>query len=308
MIGVAPSLIASKGHAGRQAYTTAFKEYYDNGGDKDASALVQARKEVLGGGGFTTDDLASLEISVMIAATANSNPTLFWFLSYIYSNPGYLAMLREEVALAIAVEGSRVIFDVQYLLKDCPLLVASWQEVLRTKATTISSRIITEDTLLNDQYLLRKGGVVQLVSTPNHTSNEIWGEDANQFNPARFLKSSQDHLDRDVRKNRRDGYTPFGGGSSLCPGRNFVTMEILGAVATFVTGYDITKPDGSLLEMTKHKEIPFGAQIRHAEKDPQIRVTRRKEWVGKTWHYEVGDGVGEGSAGLAFNAVVNHVH
>lgn len=305
MLGVAPSIIAAKAHAGREAYNVAFEEYYRTGGDLDASELIKGRKEVLGGAGFTSKDLASFDISIMLAATANSNPALLWFLSYVYSNPAYLASLREEVERAVSVDREQAKIDVSYLLKECPILVASWQEMLRTRSVTISSRIVLEDTLLNDQYLLRKNGVIQLVSGPNHSSTQIWGPDAGEFNPSRFLKSTQDNISRENRKQRRDGYTPFGGGSSLCPGRNFVTMEILGVVATFIVGYDITAEDGALLQVPDHKEIAFGAQIRQVSKDPKVRITRRKGWAGKKWLYDVGNGVGEGSAGLAFNSVSN---
>jgi len=305
MIGVAPKYIAAKGYNAREAYTKAFSEYYKNGGASQASALIKERIATLCDiGGFTTDELASWDISIMLASSANSNPTLFWFLSYIYSNPTFLTTLREEISRAIRITDTSVTFDVSFLLKDCPILVASWQEVLRTRAVTISSRFVMEDTLLADQYLLRKGGVIQLVSSTNHQSSQIWGPDAASFNPSRFLPPTTDSLPKAVKKDRRDGYTPFGGGSSLCPGRNFVTMEVIGAVALFVTGYEIEKEDGGLLEVAEIKENPFGAQIRQAKKDPRVKVRRRAEWAGKKWCFDVGDGVGEGSSGLAFNAAL----
>ena len=81
-------------------------------------------------------------------------------------------------------------------------------------------------------------------------------------------------------------------------------MEVIGAVALFVTGYEIEKEDGGLLEVAEIKENPFGAQIRQAKKDPRVKVRRRAEWAGKKWCFDVGDGVGEGSSGLAFNAAL----
>lgn len=308
MVGAVPSLIAGRALAARNAYTKAFTEYYRKGGIEQASALIKGRKDVLGGAGFSDEDLASFDISIVLAATSNSNPSIMWFLCYIYSDAKYLASLREEILPAIKVSDDQVLFDVSYLLKGCPLLVASWQEMLRTRSVTTSSRIVMEDTLLNDQYLLRKGGVLQLVSARNNASTDIWGSDVADFNPSRFMKQSQENLSRETKKQRRDGYTPFGGGSSLCPGRNFVTMEILSTVATFVMGYDIVNVDGSQIKSPNHKPVDFGVQIRIPDRDPKVVVSRRKGWAGKKWVYDVGDGVDHGSENLVFNAAPAQAH
>lgn len=302
MIGILPKYIAPKGYAARETFANAFKAYYAAGHLKDTAQFARSRVDILHKAGFSYDEIASWDVSIMLASSANSNPTLFWFLTYIYSNPTFLTALRNEISQAVNIDGDEVTFDVPALLKECPLLVASWQEVLRTRSVTISSRVVTEDTLLNNQYLLRKGAVLQLVSPTNHTSSQIWGPNAADFDPSRFTSTTTSSLDKDTRKQRRDGYTPFGGGSSLCPGRNFVTMEVLGTVALFVIGYEIEKEDGGVIEMVDHKENPFGAQIRLPKWDPRVRVKRRSEWTGKKWRFDVGNGVGEGSAGLAFNA------
>ena len=52
----------------------------------------------------------------------NVVPTVFWMLSYIYSDPDLLQALREEVAFL----GNPL--DVTKL-RSCPLLISTFQEI-----------------------------------------------------------------------------------------------------------------------------------------------------------------------------------
>lgn len=300
MMNVAPSFIASKGHIGRQAYATAFQKYYREGGHKKTSGLATARFETLCGGGFTTDDVGSFDIGIMLAASMNSNPALFWLISYIFSDPELLAEIRRETASAVSVSDKEATIDVSQLLKACPLLTSCMQEMLRVMDATVSSRVVIEDTLLNDTYLLRKGGIIQLVCEPMHHSSSIWGEDSHLFNARRFVKASQDKLSKESRKSQKNGFTPFGGGASLCPGRHFATMEIVGVAATMVLGYEITMQDGSPLKMPKPMKQAFAVQIKHVEGDVGVTIKRREGWEGLEWVYDVGAGDVEGGEDLAF--------
>jgi cytochrome P450 len=228
----------------------------------------------------------------MLGASMNSNPALYWLLSFVYSDAELLEVIREEVLATVRVDGDEARIDIPKLLKDCPVLVSSWQEMLRIRAATISSRTVMEDALLDGKYLLKKDGVIQIVMGTMHTSPEIWGSDALRFDAKRFLKSVQDNLSKEQRKQRRDGYNPFGGGASLCPGRHFVTMELLGAVATLVVGYDITKQDETPLEVLSTKKQTFGVQVKLMEGDLGVKIVRRKDWVGKRWTYDIENTIG----------------
>lgn len=302
MVNVAPSIIASKGHSARQAYAAAFQKYYREGGHKKTSGLITARFDTLCGGGFTTDDVASFDIAIMLAASMNSNPAIFWLISYIFSDPELLAEIRKEVATTVSVSGKQATIDVPQLLRACPLLTSCLQEMLRVMDTTVGSRVVSEDTLLNDTYLLRKGGIIQIVCGPMHHSSSIWGDDSHLFNARRFLKVTQDNLSKESRKSRKNGFTPFGGGASLCPGRHFAAMEILGVAATMVLGYEIAMQDGSLLKMLKPKKQGFAVQVKHADGDVGVAIKRREGWEDLEWVYDFSTGDTEGSEELAFTS------
>lgn len=291
-----PSLTIPSGVRARNAFRSGFKSYYDRKHDRHASALIRGRREVLCGGGMTTDDLATFEIGIVMAAAMNSNPGIFWLICFIFADPSLLADIRKEISSIVEVktgaDGSKqACMDFDSLQKCCPLLVSTWQETLRLTDAPINSRIVLEDTMLNNTYLLKKGSVIQMPCGPMHTSSSIWGSDSNSFDATRFLKTNQDKLERGQRKSQKMGFAPFGGGAVLCPGRHFATMEILGAAATLAVGYEIRIKDGGVFRLPKMKKQGLGVQVKHPQDDIKVLIRRREEFEGCKWTYYFGEGL-----------------
>lgn len=156
--------------------------------------------------GYTGDDCAQFDIGMLVRATMNSTPAMFYFLCYIYSSPSLLARLREEVSGIVKVEQKETRLNVERLNERCPLLVSAWQETLRLACSTVSNRVVLEDTWLNESVMLKKGGFVQMVCGAVQTDTSVWGDDAEHFNPERFLKSTVDRWSKGERKRRKLGF------------------------------------------------------------------------------------------------------
>jgi cytochrome P450 len=293
-----PSLTATAGHRARLDFAQAFKRYYDNNHHLNASAIIQARYKTQKAGGFTSDDIASFDIGLMLASTMNSIPAVFWLLTNIYSSPSLLASLRTELAPIFTVNEGKATLSVSALNTKCPLLVSTWQETLRLTDATVSARMVTEDTLLDNQYFLKKGAFIQLACGPMHTSPSIWGSSSTSFVPSRFTPSSVATLSKDEKKQRKAGYAPFGGGVVLCPGRYFATTEILGVVATMVMGYEITSAHGVALHVPAMEKQKMSVQVKHPVGDLDVCIVRRQGWEEVMWGYELGSsGSGSGDNG-----------
>lgn len=229
-----------------------------------------------------------------MGATMNSNPGIFWLVSFIYSAPSLLLSIRDEVAgitsLKTSKEGTKeASIDISLLLPKCPLLVSAWQETLRLRAATIPNRVVVSDTVLNDTYLLKKDSVIQLPCQTMHTSPSTWGPDASVFDASRFLSSTAASLDKETKKRRKQAFNPFGGGAVLCPGRYFSTMEIVGVVATLVAGFEF---EG--VRVLGVKKQVMSEQVKHPDGELRVKIKRREGWEGVRWKFEVGAGVNEG--------------
>ena len=100
----------------------------------------------------------------------------------------------------------------------------------------VSSLWVLQDTVLNDQYLLKKDSIVQISGALMHADATLWGSDVKEFNARRFLKGTTKH--------RPGVFRTFGGETRLCPGRHFAMMETMSTVAMFVTRYEMRSKGG----------------------------------------------------------------
>ncbi|KAE9379575.1 cytochrome P450 [Stipitochalara longipes BDJ] len=297
-----PQYTAHAGYKARITIGAAFKKYYDNKHNLDASALIKGRYKALTQG-YNTDDVSSFDIGMCVAATTNSIPGSFWFLIRIFSSSVLLASLREELQpLVTRKPGSdEAIINAAGFMKNCPLLISTWQETLRSIAATVTARTVTEDTMLDGQFLLKKGSYIQMAAGPMHSSPAIWGPDAQDFDPSRFMPSTVSSLPKAEQKQRKTAFAPFGGGAILCPGRYFASTEILGIVATMVLGFEVLSKDGGQLKLPSIKKQTMAVQVRHPVGDMDVTIKRRNGWEDVKFGYDVvGDGAVEGE-GLVFD-------
>ncbi|KAJ0489085.1 putative 11-oxo-beta-amyrin 30-oxidase [Helianthus annuus] len=79
-------------------------------------------------------------------------------------------------------------------------------------------RMIHEDTKLGN-ITLQAGTHIQLNTILLHRDHDLWGDDAKEFKPERFIKGVSKAT------NGQASYIPFGGGARICIGQNFAMME-----------------------------------------------------------------------------------
>ena len=64
-----------------------------------------------------------------------------------------------------------------------------------------------------------------------HFDQEVFGDDAGQFDQLRFLKNPN--------LQRSPSFRPFGGGATLCPGRDLAKSMVLTFVVLLLQNYDV---------------------------------------------------------------------
>lgn len=275
---VAPSVLAPKGNRARSALAGAFQQYFEKfiPGKTPCSAMTQARYSVNNKHGISFHNQGRLEVGALLGILANTIPAVFYMLIHVYSDPVLLQDIRAELettSVSTTAPGSPT---TRYLRirENCPLLHSTFQELLRMHALGASARFVREDIMLDNQYLLKKGMVVQMPMAVMHSDPTVWGVDVQEFQPRRFLN-----------KQNPTAYRPFGGGASLCPGRHFVTLETLALTACMVLRYDLTSADGGQLRVPAQKQESLATNVFPPERDVSVRVTERQHCKNVTWTF-----------------------
>ncbi|KAJ3516449.1 hypothetical protein NM208_g14840 [Fusarium decemcellulare] len=296
LLNLFPSITARKAYQARERLKAVMGEYYANSRDVNSAAakITSIRAEALRKNGIQGFMAGVIELSFVMGATLNSIPTLFWLIANIITRSDLVSRLRDEVS-AVAEHGPEdaVIVRVHLLADKCPLLVSCYREVIRLSNRAQSNRRVMADTTITDgegrSYLLKEGLNVQMPSEHLHSMEEVWGPDADNFNPERFLDNDK-NFDKAASKARRVSYIPFGSGRHLCPGRNFAFAENLGFMATLLLGYDISPINGdwSNFKVPEREKCSLATAVCKPQDDGKgfgMRIKERAGWEGNIWVY-----------------------
>lgn len=279
LVGFLPSITARKPIAARTRVAKAFEAYYRAGGVQKASALAQKRYQAEIDNNVPLEDIARYEVGGSIAVLVNTAPTAFWMLLLLHSTPGLLDDIRREIDACTKTTtetGSTIkTLDITTLKESCPLLLSSYQEILRYRSMGTSVREVMEETYLQ-QWVLKKGAMLQMPSRIIHQDVNLWGSNVDDFNPRRFLPEEKKSRPRDV------CFRAFGGGKTLCPGRHFATNEVLAAVAVFIARLDMSPVEGEWkLPTTANTNV--AAVVMEPDNDIQVEIKTRQGFEDVKW-------------------------
>lgn len=260
----------------------ALNAYYARGDDKEGLGVLTVRRDVQRKYEASDDELSRFEQANGIGVLVNATPTVYWTILQIYSDPALVADVRTEIEAFMRTEITgegrrRHILDIDSLQDACPLLVSTYREVLRTRTQAPTSRWVTQDTILADRYLLKKDSVLLIPGALIH-ADPIWGPDAKEFNPRRFMGKS----DIKAGANRS-----WGGGQTLCPGRFFATMEITCSVAMVVARFDLQSVEnGGKWVLPEQDETSIASSIHPPKTDIRVKIKEREGYRGDEWAYK----------------------
>lgn len=273
------------GHNGRADAWAGFAKYFENKGHEQGSDLTKARFQAAADLGMGTLDIAKLEVTMIIGILTNTVPTIFWAVYYVYRDASLLEQLRREIA-AIATCGEDDLTGAPVwtlpslgLKTKCPLLTATINETMRHRTCGISSRLVTEDCVLNDRYLLKQGTVCELPNNVLHSNAAYWGPTVNEFDPSRFLLEPTSKAARMA----RGAFRPFGGGVSRCAGQYQAMSQMIGGLALLVMSSDCTPADGAAWKFPGAHGHTIAAAVDLPSSDLWLDVSPRKGYETAFW-------------------------
>ncbi|KAI1164733.1 cytochrome P450 [Nemania serpens] len=166
----------------------------------------------------------------MAAGSDTTGITLSAIIYYLYRHPNCLEELRREIAE----------FQAQGLLSNSfgfketqqmPYLQAVIRETLRIHPATglPMERVVPEGGATISGYFFPAGTIVGINAWVAHRNTQVFGEDADEFRPDRWLISDHDKL---AAMNHQ--WIPFGMGSRTCIGRHISTLEISKLIPSYI--------------------------------------------------------------------------
>ena len=149
--------------------------------DKDILSVA------LESGGFSEDNLVDQLMTFLAAGHETTASSMTWALLALCQHPEMQARLRAEIRanLPSIEDGSKPMSA--EIMDRLPYLHAVCNEVLRVHSPVpLTRREAAKDTTILGQFV-PKGTDIILAPAAVNTSKELWGEDALEFNPERWM-------------------------------------------------------------------------------------------------------------------------
>ncbi|RKP25993.1 cytochrome P450 [Syncephalis pseudoplumigaleata] len=189
------------------------------------------------------DQMIAETIIQLIAGTDTTALTVTWALHLLHDHPETCRLLQKELAEAFPDRNQHFVHND---LKSLPYLNATIWETLRFRPVGgASQRTIPKGGAVICGHYFPEGYIIHPATPAVHRLPEIFGEDAREFRPGRWLDSSPDQL-----KLMRQFILTFSLGARSCLGQTLAWIELRLILATIVRRFSFAVPAGAETDMT----------------------------------------------------------
>ncbi len=191
--------------------------------------LIDARDDK--GEPLGRQELTAEALTQLIAGSDTTSNSSCALLFHATRTPGVLSKLRAELDAALPADLDVPTFD---MVRDLPYLSAVVNETLRFHSTSgigLPRQIPPDGQGIHyNGHYFPPGTVLSVPTYSIHHSKEIWGPDADDFNPDRWER---------LTTRQKNAFIPFSYGPRACVGRNVAEMEMKLIVATWAKRYEV---------------------------------------------------------------------
>lgn len=253
----------------RQKFTELFTEIFQrrqaSGEVHDDFLQVLLNSRYRDGRQMTMTEMTGIMIGTLLGGQHTSNVTGTWLLLNLALHPDRLEQCYQEQLDVIGDESAHATFE--QLRKTWRLDIALKETLRLHPPFFLLARTVTEDTPYKD-FVIPKGDFVCVSPSMSQRLKSVWGEDADEFKPERFLPpgflqdAKASSADGEEKANDDDGaqeiahlseshltphsYIPFGGGRHGCIGKKFAQVQIRTVIGYLIRTYKFEVVKGSL--------------------------------------------------------------
>ncbi|MEU9071614.1 cytochrome P450 [Streptomyces sp. NPDC048306] len=257
------------------------------GGDGDLLDRMLETAHPETGERLSPENVRRQVITFLVAGHETTSGALSFALHYLARHPDVAARARAEVDRVwgdMEAPGYEQVAKLRYVRRVL-------DESLRLWPTAPGfAREAREDTVLGGAYPMRRGAWALVLTGMLHRDPEVWGPDAERFDPDRFDAKA-------VRARAPHTFKPFGTGARACIGRQFALHEATLVLGLLLRRYELRPDPGYRLRVTERLTLmPEGLRL-HLDRRtasasaPASRADATGEAADST--REAGDGTGE---------------
>lgn len=201
------------------------------------------------------EELTAEALTQLIAGSDTTSNSSCALLYHVVRTPGVLARLRAELDAHLPPGLDVPTFA---MVRDLPYLAAVVDETLRFHSTSgigLPREVPAGPGVEFKGRYFPPGTVLSVPTYSMHHSTEIWGPDAEEFRPERWVEGGG------VTARQKNAFIPFSHGPRACVGRNVAEMEMKLIVATWARRYDVELRQEVMLTKEGFLRKPLGLEI-----------------------------------------------
>jgi len=189
-------------------------------------------------GTFNDQELVDQLMTFLAAGHETTASAMIWVIYLLCKHPEVQSALRKEVISCTADRRGPSETASAFAIENLQYLGAVLNETLRLyPPVSVTVRVSVKDTIIAGEHI-PKGTAVMLSPWATNADHEFWGEDALEFVPERWLKSS-----KMGNSTSNFSFMTFLHGPRSCIGERFARAELAYLVAAWVTKFETTLMD-----------------------------------------------------------------
>ncbi|ANP51139.1 unspecific monooxygenase [Streptomyces griseochromogenes] len=223
------------------------------GGDGDLLDRMLETAHPETGERLSAENVRKQVITFLVAGHETTSGALSFALYYLARHPEVAARARAEVDRVwgdTAEPGYDQVARLRYVRRVLDESLRLWP------TAPAFAREARQDTVLAGEHPMRRGAWALVLTPMLHRDPEVWGEDAERFDPDRFDAKA-------VRARPAHTFKPFGTGARACVGRQFALHEATLVLGLLLRRYELRPDPDYRLRITERLTVmPEGLRLR----------------------------------------------